>query len=118
MKLAAHAKRMRIYTGERDRIGTRPLFEVVVEEARRRGIAGATVFRGISGFGAHSRVHTNKILRLSEDLPIVVEIVDHQEKFDELFDFLNTHIKEGLITLEDTTVLLYRHRQDSGQHQE
>lgn len=111
IKLSRRSKRLRIYTGERDKAGARPLFEVIVEEARRRGLAGATVLRGLTGYGANSRVHTSRILRLSEDLPIVIEIVDEKEKIDSFFPFLHANVKEGLVTIEDVTVLVYRHKQ-------
>jgi uncharacterized protein len=109
MKIAKNAKRLRIYSGERDKIGSRPLFEVIVEEARRQGLAGSTVLRGVTGYGANSRVHTSKILRLSEDLPMVIEIVDDAEKIDRFFPFLDEHLREGLVTVEDATVMIYRH---------
>ena len=109
MKLPSEALRLRIFIGEADKHEGRPLFELIVEEARRQGLAGATVLRGVSGFGANSRVHTTKILRLSEDLPLVVEIVDTEEKIQDFLPFLNQVVAEGLVTLEDITVLFYRH---------
>lgn len=109
MKLPTQAERLRIYTGESDTAGGRPLHEIIVEEARRRGLAGATVLRGVSGFGANSRVHTAKILRLSEDLPIVTEIVDSPEKIDAFLPLLDSLIREGLVVREQVQVLVYRH---------
>ncbi len=109
MHLPQHAQRLRIYTGENDRRHGRPVFEILVEEARRRGLAGATVLRGISGFGANSLVHTSKILRLSEDLPLVVEIVDAKEKIDAFLPLLDEWISEGLVTVDDVEVIVYRH---------
>src|SRR6478735_5040198 len=100
MKLPAEAELLRIFIGESDKHGGRPLYEVIVEEARRRGMAGATVLRGTLGFGANSRIHTAKILRLSEDLPMVVEIVDAKEKIDELMPYIDEMVQEGLVTLE------------------
>jgi PII-like signaling protein len=109
MKLPAEAELLRIFIGESDRYGGRPLCEVIVEEARRRGLAGATVLRGTLGFGANSRIHTAKILRLSEDLPMVVEIVDQAERIAAFLPDLDTMIGEGLVTLEKVRVIAYRH---------
>lgn len=99
MKLEGQGTLLRIYIGESDGWQHRPLYEAIVLEARKRGLAGATVLRGPMGYGAHSRIHTAKILRLSEDLPIVVEIVDREEA-----------VGEGRITLQDVRVVRYRHR--------
>ena len=82
MTLPSEAVLLRVFIGESDKADGRPLYEVIVETARKRGIAGATVLRGFLGFGANSRIHTSKVLRLSEDLPIVVEIVDSEEKIE------------------------------------
>ena len=109
MKLPSEARLLRVFVGESDKEGGRPLFEIIVEEARRRGMAGATVVRGCLGFGANSRLHTTKILRLSEDLPIVVELVDTPERIDAFLPFLDDHIAEGLVTLENVQVIFYRH---------
>lgn len=109
MKLLEKAERIRIYIGEDDKYNRRPLAEMIIEEARKLGMAGATAFQGTSGFGANSRIHTNKILRLSEDLPIVVEIVEHPERLDLLIERLDSMIGEGMITREPVTVLAYRH---------
>ncbi|HBE95349.1 MAG TPA: hypothetical protein DD766_03080 [Desulfovibrio sp.] len=111
MNLPRQAERLRIFLGESDRHKGRLLFETIVEEARRRGLAGATVLRGVSGFGANSRVHTNKILRLSEDLPVVVEIVDTPEKIEAFLPYLDEVMREGLVTLEGVQVIFYRHNQ-------
>jgi PII-like signaling protein len=103
------SRRVRIYIGERDKDPHgKPLYEAIVHEARRRGLAGATVFKGVAGFGANSLVHTAKILRLSEDLPLVVEIVDEAEKVAGFLPWLDSEIKEGLVTLEDVEVVVYR----------
>lgn len=99
---------LRIFVGESDKHQGRPLYEVIVEEARRRGLAGATVIRGVMGFGAHSRIHTSKILRLSEDLPMLIEIVDEAAKIEAFLPDLNTMIHEGLVTLERVQVVIYR----------
>ncbi|HSG05761.1 MAG TPA: DUF190 domain-containing protein, partial [Nitrospiria bacterium] len=82
MKLPSESELLRIFIGESDRHGSRPLHEAIVEAARKRGLAGATVLRGILGYGANSRIHTSKILRLSEDLPVVIEIVDQADKIE------------------------------------
>mgnify|MGYP001550598722 CR=1 FL=1 len=109
MRLPYEAERLRIFTGEKDRHKGRPLYEVIVEQARKQGLAGATVLRGVSGFGANSRVHTSKILRLSEDLPLVIEIVDEKEKINAFAAFLDEIMVEGLVTREQVQVLFYRH---------
>lgn len=109
VKLPAEAELLRIFIGESDRYEGRPLYEAIVQVARKHGMAGATVLRGLMGFGAHSRLHTAKILRLSEDLPIVVEIVDTPEKIAELLPEFDKMIDEGLVTLERARVIAYRH---------
>ncbi len=109
MKLLEKAERIRIYIGEDDKHKSRPMADVIVEEARKLGLAGATVFRGLSGFGANSRIHTTKILRLSEDLPVVVEIVDHPDKVEPLLEMLDEMITEGMVTREPVNVIVYRH---------
>jgi PII-like signaling protein len=109
MKLPAQASLLRIFIGESDKVGGRPLYEVIVEKARARGLAGATVSRGFLGFGANSRIHTTKVLRLSEDLPVLVEIVDAPEKIEEFVPELDGLIGEGLVTLEKVQVIFYRH---------
>ena len=99
---------LRIYIGESDKHDGKPLYEWLVRAAREHGLAGATVLRGIEGFGAHSRLHTAKILRLSEDLPLVVEIVDTTEKIDSFLSSVDDAIQEGLATLENVRVRFYR----------
>lgn len=99
---------LRIFIGESDRHGGKLLYEWLVLKAREMGLAGATVFRGIMGYGARSRLHTFKIERLSEDLPIVIEIVDTQEKIEAFLAMAGPAIGEGLATLEKATVRLYR----------
>lgn len=108
MKLPEDAELLRVFIGESDRYDGKPLYEAIVEEARRRGLAGATVLRGVSGFGVHSRLHTSKVLRLSEDLPMVVEIVDRKDRIEAFLPVLDTMVKEGMITLEDIRVIAYR----------
>ena len=109
MKLPSEAYLLRIFIGESDRVDGSPLYEVIVKEACKRGMAGATVLRGVFGFGAHSRIHTSKILRLSEDLPMVVEIVDTEEQIESFLPELDALIGEGLVTLEKVRVISYRH---------
>jgi PII-like signaling protein len=108
VKLPREGQLLRIFIGEADRWEGRPLYEAIVGEARERGLAGATVFRGFEGFGARSRVHTTRILRLSEDLPVVVEIVDTPEKIQAFLPRLDEMVKEGLATVEEATVIFYR----------
>ncbi|MDQ7774109.1 MAG: DUF190 domain-containing protein [Elusimicrobiales bacterium] len=108
MKLPGEGRLLRIFIGESDREDGRPLYEAIVLKARELNLAGATVLRGIMGFGADSRMHTAKLLELSEDLPVIIEIVDVKENLDKLMPFLDEHVKEGLITLEDVKVIKYR----------
>jgi uncharacterized protein len=108
MQIPYEAELIRIFIGESDRHAGRPLFEVIVEAARKKGLAGATVVRGVMGFGAASRIHTSKILRLSEDLPMVIEIVDSTEKIESFLPELQELVKDGLITTEKMRVLAYR----------
>jgi len=99
---------LRIHIGESNRIAGRPLYEAIVLEARKRGLAGATVLRGSMGFGANSLIHTSKLLRLSGDLPVVVEIVDAAEKIESFLPVLDEMLEDGLVTLERVRVLRYR----------
>jgi hypothetical protein len=108
MKLEGTGKLLRIYIGESDRWQQRPLYEAIVLEARRRGLAGATVLRGAMGYGANSRIHTAKILRLSEDLPLVVEIADREEAIDAFLPILDGMMTGGLITVEQVQIARYR----------
>jgi PII-like signaling protein len=110
MKLPSEAFLLRIFIGESDKVDGKPLYEVIVEDARKRGLAGATVLRGFLGFGANSRIHSSKVLRLSEDLPVVVEIVDTEDKIEAFLPELDTMIGEGLVTLERIRVITYRHK--------
>ncbi|MBN1909546.1 MAG: DUF190 domain-containing protein [Pirellulales bacterium] len=109
MKLPSEAELLRIFLGESDRYQGKPLYEAIVLAARERGMAGATVLRGVMGFGAHSRMHTAKILRLSEDLPMVIEIVDAPDRIEAFLPQLDEMIEEGLITLERAQVIAYRY---------
>jgi PII-like signaling protein len=108
MKLASEAELLRIFIGEADKYEGKPLYEVIINLARQKGMAGATVIRGLMGFGAHSRMHTAKILRISEDLPIIIEIVDEPEKIEALLPEIDKMIREGLVTLEKIRVIAYR----------
>jgi len=101
---------LRVFIGESDRWHGKPLFEAIVLKARELHLAGATVLRGPMGFGATSRLHTAKILCLSDDLPMVIEIVDSREKIDELLPFIEEMVTEGLVTLENVRVIRYRAR--------
>ncbi len=109
MKLLEKAERIRIYIDEDDKYKGRPTADVIVEEAHKIGLAGATVFRGLCGFGANSHIHTNKILRLSENLPVVVEIIDHPKRLTPLLQSLDEILTEGMMTREPVEVILYRH---------
>jgi PII-like signaling protein len=99
---------LRIFIGETNKYGRMPLYEWIVQQARSQGMAGATVLRGIQGFGANSLIHTTKILRLSEDLPVVVEVVDTPAKIEAFLKTIGHAISEGLVTLEKARVRLYR----------
>jgi PII-like signaling protein len=99
---------MRIHIGERDKWEGRPLYEALIEMFRREGFSGVTVLRGVAGYGSSSRVHTEKILRLSQDLPIVVEVVEYSERIENILPQLDQMIGGGLVTLEKVRVILYR----------
>ncbi len=107
MRLQEMAILLRIYIGEDDRFDHHPLYEAIVLKAREQGLAGATVLRGPMGFGHSSRVHTAKILRLSEDLPIVVEIIDSEENIKAFLPSLDGMVKGGLVSLEEVRILRY-----------
>ncbi|WRP13931.1 DUF190 domain-containing protein [Geochorda subterranea] len=106
---------LRIFIGDSDRFEGRPLYEALLVKAREMGLAGGTVIRGVAGFGAHSRIHTAKVLRLSEDLPVVVEMADTEEKIQAFLPVVHRMVREGLVTLERVHVVLYRSRQAGGQ---
>lgn len=110
MKLEGEGRLVRIFVGESDTWHGRPLYQAIVERAREEGVAGATVVRGIEGFGASSRIHTARILRLSEDLPLVIEIVDTEARIDRVLPLLDEMVTEGLVTVEHVEVILYRGR--------
>lgn len=109
MKIEGPAKWLRIYIGEDDQWHHKPLHLALVELFRREGLAGATVLRGIEGFGANSRIHTLRILRLSEDLPVVVEVVDRADRIEAILPKLDEMVREGLVMTVDVDVKLYRH---------
>jgi PII-like signaling protein len=109
-KLTGEKVLMRIFTGEQKKYGHKPLYEALVELFRMEGFAGATVLRGVSGFGAHRIYHTQKLLELSVDLPMVIEVVETQEKIDAIMPKVDEMIESGLITLEKVTVIRYTHR--------
>ena len=108
MKLEGDGQLLRIFIGENDRWHGRPLYEAIVGRAREEGLAGATVLRGLMGYGAKSRIHTAKVLRLSEDLPIIVEIVDRSERVERFLPLLDEMVADGLVTLERAQVIMYR----------
>ena len=110
MKLPEEGMLLRIFIGESDNYEGKALYEQIVLKARKMNLAGATVTRGIMGFGADSRIHTAKLLRLSEDLPVVIELVDTEENLNKLLPFLDKVVEEGLITLEKVRVIKYRHK--------
>lgn len=110
MKLEGEGRLLRIFVGEADRWHGKPLYRAIVERARAEGIAGATVLRGIEGYGASSHIHSTAILRLSGDLPVVIEIVDRAERIDALLPLLDEMVETGLVTLENVRIISYRGR--------
>lgn len=115
MKYEGEAKLLRIFLGESDKIGRITLYEKIITEARKMELAGATAYKGIMGYGGKSRIHTSKILRLSEDLPVVIEIVDTIEKIEKFIPLVNKMFEEtncgGLITLEKAEIIKYTHNE-------
>lgn len=108
MKIPSEGKLLRIFIGEQDKWHGQPLYEAIVLLAKKEAMAGATAIKGFMGFGCKSHMHTAKLLRLSEDLPIVIEIVDSEEKINQFIPHLDEMVKEGLITLEKANVIMYR----------
>jgi PII-like signaling protein len=108
VKLEGEGKLLRIFIGESDKHGRKPLYQAIVEMLREEGMAGATVLRGIEGFGATSRLHTARILRLSEDLPIVIEVADTAERIEAIMPKIDEMVSEGMVTLERVEVVSYR----------
>jgi uncharacterized protein len=113
MKLEGRGERLTIFVGETDQHDHRPLYTEIVERAHAAGLAGATVLRGVEGFGASSHIHTTRILRLSEDLPVVIVIVDTTERIDGFLPLLDDLIAEGLVVREEVDVVWYRGRDGS-----
>ena len=110
MKISEEGQLLRIFIGESDRWQGKPLYEAIILKAREMGLAGATMLRGLMGFGAASRIHTAKILRLSQDMPIVIEIVDSADKIDSLLPIIDEMVQEGMVTVERVRVIQYRHK--------
>ncbi|MHB9041022.1 MAG: DUF190 domain-containing protein [Melioribacteraceae bacterium] len=112
MKIEGEAKLLRIFLGEADKISHLPVYEKIVTEARKQNLAGATVYKGVMGFGGNSRIHSAKILRLSEDLPLVIEIVDELKKIEEFIPTVEKIFEEancgGLITVEKAEIIVYK----------
>ena len=108
MKLEGEGKLLRLFIGESDTWHGKPLYQAIVERVRKEGLAGATVIRGIEGFGADSRLHTARIMRLSEDLPVLIEIVDSAEQIERILPVLDEMVGEGMVTLERVEVIAYR----------
>ena len=114
MKIPEEGSLLRIFIGESDRWHGKPAHEAIVLRARELGLAGATVFMGAMGFGADSRLHTFKILRLSEDLPVLIEIVDSREKIEAFLPGIDAIVQEGLVTVEPVRVIKYRANPQTG----
>jgi uncharacterized protein len=108
MKIPADGKLLRIFIGEADKCNGKPLYEEIIHLAKKSKLAGATAIKGFMGFGCKSHMHTANLLRLSEDLPIIIEIVDSEEKINQFIPQLDVMVKEGLITLEKANVIMYR----------
>jgi PII-like signaling protein len=114
VKLEGEGKLLRIFIGESDKHGRKPLYQAIVEMLREEGMAGATVLRGIEGFGANSHLHTARILRLSEDLPVVIEVADTAERIEAVMPKLDEMVEDGLVTLERVQVVAYRAQAQQG----
>jgi len=114
MRIEGEGKLLRIFVGESDTWHGRPLYEAIVARVQEEGLAGATVLRGIEGFGAHSRIHSTRILRLSQDLPIVIELVDSTENIERVLPLLDEMVTEGMVTLERVEVIAYRAPSSAG----
>lgn len=117
MKLVGRARMVRIHFGENDRWDGRPLYEAIVEEARRQDLAGATVYRGIEGYGASTRIHRKHLLT-SSDLPIMVSIIDEESKITRFLPILDVMVKEGLVAVSEVEVIRYVHREKLGPGQD
>jgi len=108
VKIEGEGKLLRLFIGEHDRWDGKPLYEAIVLRARSEGMAGVTVLRGIEGFGAASRVHTSRLLELSSDLPIVVELVDTEDKIERILPVFDEMVGDGMMTLESVHIVTYR----------
>lgn len=117
MKLEGEGKLLRIFIGESDTWHGKPLYQAIVRRLREDGIAGATVIRAIEGYGAKSHLHTARILRLSEDLPLVIEVVDRAEEIERILPALDEMVTDGLVTLERVEVIAYRASRDESGRQ-
>jgi PII-like signaling protein len=106
-KISGQAKRLRIYIGEADSWNGKSLYQAIVLKAKALDMAGATVFRGLMGYGANSRIHTARIVELSSDLPILVEIIDSEEYIAKLLPFLDEMVQEGMVTIDDIDIVKY-----------
>lgn len=113
MRIEGEGLLLRVFCGESDTWHGKPLYEAIVERLRKEGMAGATVLRGIEGFGAKSHLHTSRLLRLSEDLPVVIEIVDLADRIESIMPVLDEMIDDGMITLEKVQVIAYRADRES-----
>jgi uncharacterized protein len=111
-RIEGEGKLLRLFIGESDTWHGKPLYQAIVECVRKEGLAGATVIRGIEGFGADSHLHTSRILRLSEDLPVVIEIVDTPDRIDRIVPVLDEMVSEGMLTLERVQIVSYRSSAD------
>jgi uncharacterized protein len=112
MKIEGEGILVRIFVGENDMWEGKPLYEAILQKARESGLAGATILRGLAGFGANSLIHTTKVLRLSEDLPVVIELVDKAEPIERILPVLDEMVEEGLITQEKVNIIAYRHNRN------
>ena len=108
MKIEENDILLKIYIGESDKYKGRPLYEQITMQAKNLGLSGLTVFKGILGFGADKRMHTSKLLNLSDDLPLLIEIIDKKDNIDKIIPFLDQSVKEGLVTMESIHVIRYR----------
>ncbi|MBZ0271872.1 DUF190 domain-containing protein [bacterium] len=108
MKVEGDGKLLRIFVGEGDRRDGKPVYELLVAAALEHGLAGATVLRGLAGYGAHSRIHTTRVLRLSEDLPVIVEIVDRPDRIQAFLSVVDDLVTEGMIMVENVHIIAYR----------
>ncbi len=107
MKKVEEGRRLRIFVGENHRYKGKPLFEAIIQKAREQGLAGATILKGVESFGRHHKIHTTKVLRLAEDMPMVIEIVDSPDKVDAFLPCLDEMMEEGIVTVSDVKIIRY-----------